>query len=96
MVFVANLISLPFLILTWLIESYLFLTAMRLIMAVSQTARQSQFYYQLKLITDSLPNVVSRVITKGRNVSPPGWLSWLIVIALACIVRQVLVSIVLM
>ncbi len=90
--FITNLLSLPFHILVWLIETYLLFVAMRLVMASSQTARQSQFYYQMKLLTDPLPNAVGRMFQKWTRATVSPWLPWLTVIFLACIVRQVLVS----
>jgi len=64
MSFFTNLLDLPFLILTWLVETYLFLVAARLVIAAVPSARQSQFYHQLKLLTDPLPNAVRRVLSK--------------------------------
>ena len=94
MIFMTNLLNLPFLILSWVVEVYLLLTALRLIMALSATARQSQYYRQFKLLTDPLPKMVGRGLAKWRKASSPSWLSWLIVICAACILRQVLVTMV--
>ena len=94
MIFAANLINLPFLILAWLIEFYLFLIALRLIMTLSASARQSQYYHQFKLLTDPLPKMVSRCLSRKRKASTPTWVSWAIVITAACVLRQVLVMMV--
>ena len=91
MIISTHLFNLPFLILSWLIEFYLFLTALRLVMSLSQSARQSQYYHQFKLLTDPLPKMVSRFLNKKRDASTPSWLSWLIVISAACVLRQILV-----
>lgn len=93
MSFFTNLLDLPFLILTWLVETYLFLVAARLVIAAVPSARQSQFYHQLKLLTDPLPNAVRRVLSKWTKAIVPSWLPWLTVILWACVVRQLLVMI---
>ena len=95
MIITTHLFNLPFLIATWLIEFYLFLTALRLVMSLSESARQSQYYYQFKLLTDPLPKMISGFLTKKREASTPSWLSWLIVISAACVLRQILVTMVL-
>ena len=91
MIITTHLFNLPFLILIWLIEFYLFLTALRLVMSLSASARQSQYYHQFKLLTDPLPKMVSGFLVKKRETSTPSWVSWLIVISVACVLRQILV-----
>ncbi len=93
MPFLWNLENLPFLILTWLIETYLLFTAARWIMALVPSARQSQFCYQLRLLTDPLPNAVGQWLRKRSKAVPPPWLSWFIVILTASIMREVLIRI---
>jgi hypothetical protein len=92
MIITTHPFNLPFLIVIWLIEFYLFLTALRLVMSLSTSARQSQYYRQFKLLTDPLPNMVSGFLSKKREASTPSWLSWLIVISAGCVLRQILVS----
>ena len=94
MIITTHLFNLPFLISTWLIEFYLFLTALRLVMSLSESARQSQYYHQFKLLTDPLPKMISGFLTKKRKASTPSWISWLIVISVACVLRQILVTMV--
>ena len=94
MIITTHLFHFPFLIVTWLIEFYLFLTALRLVMSLSESARQSQYYHQFKLLTDPLPKMVSGFLTKKRKASTPSWISWLFVISAACVLRQVLVTMV--
>jgi uncharacterized protein YggT (Ycf19 family) len=94
MIFMANLFNLPFLILAWLIEFYLFLTALRLVISLNKSARQSQYYHQFKLLTDPLPKMISGCLAKRRKASTSSWVSWLIVISAACVLRQILVTMV--
>ena len=94
MIITTHLFNLPLLIVSWLIEFYLFLTALRLVMSLSESARKSQYYYHFKLLTDPLPNMVSGFLIKKRKASTPSWISWLIVISAACVLRQILVTMV--
>jgi hypothetical protein len=87
-----NLLSLPFLLLIWIIEAYLFFLAARFVLGWSASTRQSYFYQNAKLLTDPLPNMVNKLFAKLRNRSTPSWLSWVIVISFMCILRQLLVS----
>ena len=95
MFFATSLFNLPFLILIWLIEGYLFLSAVRLVLSRGNTTRQSHLYHQVKLLTDPLPNLIKRLYAKHTKVTAPTWMAWLVVIILACVVRQLLVSMVL-
>ena len=95
MIFVTSIFNLPFLILIWLIEAYLFLAAARLILVWIPGGRQSRFYDQVKVLTDRLPNLVCRHLLKAGSETVPSWLPWTIAISLLCLIRQVLVWIVL-
>jgi len=92
---IANLFNLLLLILRWLIEFYLFLTALRLAMSLVAGCRQSQCYGQVKLLTDPFPKLVGKYLTKKRKAPTQLWLSWLIVISTMFVLRQILISMVL-
>ncbi len=96
MTYIPNMFNLPFLILIWLIELYLFLASARLIVAKIPSARQTYFYQHLKLLTDFVPEALSRKLLKWRDKSIPSWLAWFIVILSGFIVRQALIVIVTM
>ena len=93
MCFLTGLYNLPFLILTSLVEAYLFLVAARLIISTAPSTRKSQFYHQLRLLTDALPNAVQRTLSKWTKAVVPSWVSWLTVILWACMARQLLVTV---
>ena len=90
MIYAINLFGLPFLIVIWLIELYLFLASVRLVMSKIPTARQSNFYQQAKLLTDFIPDAVRQKLGKFKGKPMPSWLSWFIVIVSGFIIRQVL------
>ena len=93
MPFVRSLMTLPLFVLTSLIQTYLLFIAARLIMAMVPSARQSQFYHQLRLLVDPLPNAVGRWLRRGGPAAPPAWLPWLLVILLVAVLHQMIVSI---
>jgi len=94
MTYVTNLFNLPLLILIWIIELYLFLALARLVVARIPSARQSAFYQHLKLLTDFVPEALSRKLAKKKDAPVPSWLSWFIVILSGFIIRQILIVIV--
>ncbi len=91
MIFVTSIFNLPLLIAIWLIEAYLFLAVARLILTNVPSGRQSHLYQQVKLLTDMLPNFISRHLTKVSSALVPPWLPWVIAILLLCLTRQILV-----
>ena len=93
---ISNLFNLPLLILIWLIEAYLFLAAVRLIVARIPNARQTYFCQNLKLLTDFVPEALSRKLLKWKDKSIPSWLAWFIVILSGFILRQALIVMVTM
>ncbi len=86
--------NLPFLILIWLIEMYLFMATARLIVSRIPSASQTHFCCQLKLLTDFLPEAVRRRMGKWRDAAALAWLPWFIVILVGFLLRQALIIIV--
>jgi hypothetical protein len=91
MVYVTNVFNLPFLIVIWLIELYLFMASARLVMARIPSARQSNLCQQLKLLTDFLPEMVGNKMVKWKEKPIPSWMCWFIVMVSGFILRQVLI-----
>ena len=96
MVYITNLFNLPLLILIWLIELYLFLATARLIVATIPSAQKTYFYQHLKLLTDFVPETLSRKLAIWKDKSIPLWLSWFIVLVSGFIIRQALIVMVTM
>ena len=95
MILMRNLFNLLLLLLRWLIEFYLFLTALRLTMYLNASCRRSHCYGQVKLLTDPFPKLVGKHLAKPKKAPTQPWLCWLIVIVAAFVLRQILVSMVL-
>ena len=96
MIFVTNLFYMPFLVLIWLIEAYLFLTAARLVIAAVPSARKSHLYHQLKLLTDPLPSKVGQHLAKWVRASLPSSLPWLIVNVNGGLIGEILITMITM
>ena len=94
MIFVTSLFNLPFLMLIWLIDTYLFLALARLILGNLPQCRQSRGYQQIRLLTDWLIDLVHRILVNLAGEPLPRWVPWGGVILMLCLVRQVLAWIV--
>ena len=94
MIYSTNFLNLPFLLIIWLIELYLFAAFIRLVIAQIPTARQSNLYQQIKLLTDFMPEAVAKRLPKGKEPSSPTWLAWLIVLVSGMILRHLLIIII--
>jgi hypothetical protein len=94
MIIVTSIFNLPFLILIWLIEAYLFLVVMRLILTYAPWNRKIQFRQQTILLTDFLPDLTRKYLTRLGYIAPPNWVPWTITILPLCLTRQILIWIV--
>jgi hypothetical protein len=94
MIFVTNIFNLPLLIAVWLIEAYIFLAVARLILANVPSGRHTRLYRQVKLLTDLLPDFISRQLAEISKATIPPWVPWAVAILSLCVVRQILVWIV--
>ena len=94
MVSFTNLFDLPFVLLIWLTEMYLFTVVLRFVLAQSSSTRRSGYYYQFQLLTDPLPKCIALRVGKWTRAVVPTWLSWLTALLFVCLLRQILVFIV--
>jgi uncharacterized protein YggT (Ycf19 family) len=94
MIFVTSLFNLPFLMLIWLIEAYLFLALTRLILGSLPQCRQSHGYQQIRLLTDLLIAPIHRKLVTLAGNPVPFWVPWAVVILLLCLTLQILVWII--
>jgi len=94
MMYVTNPFCLPLLFMVWVIELYLFAAFVRLVMTQIPSARQSNLYQQIRLLTDFMPEAVAKRLPKGKEQSSPTWLAWLIVLVSGIILRHLLIIII--
>jgi len=94
MMYVTNPFCLPLLFMVWVIELYLFAAFIRLVMTQIPTARQSNLYQQIRLLTDFMPEAVAKRLPKGKEQPSPTWLAWLIVLVSGIILRHLLIIII--
>jgi len=96
MIFVTSIFKLPFLFVIMLIDTFLFLAAARFIIGLSAKARKTHIYNQMKLLTDFVPNVIHRCLARGRAIPKPTGLLWFVAIVAIFVLRQIVISIILM
>lgn len=96
MIVITSLFNLPFLILIWLIETYLLLVAIRFLLAAIPALSHSHVHQKVKLLTDAAPDFVGRHLSQWTDSAVPAWVPWVIVVLSACMLRQLLISILFM
>lgn len=96
MIFVTSIFKLPFLFLIMLIDTFLLLVVARFIIGLSAKARKTHIYNQIKLFTDFVPNVIHRCLARGKVIQMPTSLLWFVVIIAILVLRQIIISIILM
>ena len=87
-----SIAALPFWLLTWITEAYLFLATIRLILSRIPTA--SATCQRMSSFTDPAPNALRNWLSAKRSRPVPMWFSWLLVCILAVLVRQLLIVII--
>jgi hypothetical protein len=96
MIYLTSIFDLPFLFLIMLIDTYLFLTAARFIIGLSTKARKTHIYNQIKLFTDFVPDLIHKYLAKGNAMPKPTGLLWFVAIVAIVVLRQIVISIILM
>ena len=77
------------LFLVYVIETYLFLAATRLLLGLFPQIRDSRPYIALTLLTDPVPRTITRTINRNNRTSS-SWLPWTIVIVAAVVSRHLI------
>ena len=90
MIIVTSMFNLPFLMLIWLIDAYLFLALARLVLGNLPKCRQTQGYSQIRLMTDWLIDPVHWKLVHLTGGPVPRWVPWGVTILILCLIRQVL------
>jgi len=87
-IYATNILTFPLVIVVWAIDAYLLLISVRLIAGQLKSVCGNGLCQGLKSLTDPIPQTLHRKIvgSKGRNVSE--WISWLIVILGAFLIRH--------
>ena len=91
--YTTNILSLPILLLIWAIDLYLLAAGIRLIL--SRIPAASGASRGLGGFTDPVPGVVGSWLSAIRRKAVPAWLPWLLVGAVALILRQLLILLIL-
>jgi hypothetical protein len=85
-----NLLNIPLLVLLWLVDGFLLLSALRLLLRGRREPKAVAVRSTLSHVTDPIPRAVHGWLSSRRTRPTPFWLSWLLVVSAAVIVRYLL------
>ena len=91
MVFITNPFLLPFLLVIWSAEAWVFLASIKLILDKIPSMQNNRIRQSLGPFTDSLPKLTTRCIQRLTNKSTPDWAAWLITFAAVIFLRHILI-----
>jgi hypothetical protein len=77
-IYTTNILAVPFMLLLWALDLYLFLLAIRLIVARLPRAWAQRALPVLQTFTDAVPQAVDRRLTKWRGRRVETWLPWVL------------------
>lgn len=92
MIFISNPFVLPLLVLVWSIDAWLWLASIRLILGQLPSFRTGSVCQCLKRLTDTLPQVLGRSISRWAKKQMPLWLTWLVTVASLVMIRDLVLS----
>ena len=93
-IYTTNIFNVPLLLLLWIIDCYLFLAVVRLLLHGRKEPKLVATCSALRTVTDYLPHAVHGWMSSRWIRPPPSWLSWLLVISAAIIVRHLLAGLI--
>jgi hypothetical protein len=93
MIYVTNPVILPFIVLIWSADAWLWLGSTRLVLGKILSS-DNPVLNALERLTDPLPKLVKRSLSKWTNTQLPHWLPWLIVFVGAIVFRQMLLQLI--
>ena len=87
-----NLLSLPFILAIWALDSMLFLATLRLALRKSSRVQAMGAFHALKQLTDPLPRFVARRLHRLELETDRPWLPWFLVMLALVTGRYVLLG----
>ena len=85
-----NLFLVPFMLVIWALDTWLFLASLRLLLGRVVSVRSDGFYAAVRRITDGLPRWVGGWIERLFE-KKPSWVSWATAIFSVVLIRHLLV-----
>ena len=94
MIVITNILSLPLLLVVWLIDAYLLLVLIRCILSRIPQARDNQVCRQVGLLTDPLPQWLGRQLHRVHHKDLSAAVEWGLLIVLLVVIKHVLIAVV--
>ncbi|MFC1805371.1 hypothetical protein ACFL09_00125 [Planctomycetota bacterium] len=95
LVYTTNLLALPLILIIWVIDFYVVVSGMRLIASHIDADWARRGCARLAVFTDPVHRTACKLLAPGRARPLPRWLTWLLLLSTAVLVRQVLIWIIL-
>ena len=92
MVFITNPFLLPFLIVIWSAEAWLFLASAKLILTKIPSMANNRILASLNQFADPPVNFMQRTVSRLANKQIPSWSSWLITFVTIIMLRNLLIA----
>ncbi len=93
-IYSTNILAGPLMLAVWAMDAYLLIVMLRMVLGQVSTMRTTTFYGALRQLTDGLPRVMGRWLSRVRQDVNPPWLPWVAVILGILTGRHLLVWIV--
>ena len=93
-IYTTSILALPIVILVWVLDTYLLMTAARHLLRRLSDKRAVRACRCLRQFTDPPAEAVRHWLRSRRDRAVPSWLPWLFVIAAVVVLRHVLVMII--
>ena len=90
MIFTNNILAIPFLLLIWTTEFFLFVIVLRLTLAPIPSFRSTRFVLAFRELVDPMQQALSCRFTAWWQRPVPVWVSWLALIIGLILLRQLL------
>ena len=90
-VYTTNILALPLMLLIWIVELFLVISAIRLVLGHLNSVRAQGTCAALQRFTDPVPEAIHGWLSRRRQKPVPAWLPWLIVTVSSLLLRHILI-----
>ena len=90
-IYTTNILALPLMLLIWIVELFLVLSAIRLALSHLSNVRAQGACTALQRYTDPVPEAIHGWLSRRWQKPVPAWLPWLIVIVSSLLLRHFLI-----
>lgn len=90
----SNIMLIPLCMLVACIDAWLLLASIRWLLSRYHSPRSTRICLALQQVTDPVPELAGSIISGRGKRHSPAWVSWVLVIAAALLVRHIILAVV--